>query len=104
MKGGYTANMATQAVPNEISNKCNMATKSVLKEMENEQWSHLIVYQMAYQRINKLSLNGISNGMPNLLTSGLPNHSREANEYSTKAANRDADGDVDLESTEAEKR
>ena len=32
----YTANMATEAVPNEIPNDCDMATKLVLKEMEND--------------------------------------------------------------------
>jgi len=40
----YTANMATEAVPNEIPNDCDTATELVLKEMENDHRAYRIVY------------------------------------------------------------
>jgi len=49
MRYRYTANMATEAVPNVIPNDCDMATEMVLKEMENDNQAYRIVYQMASQ-------------------------------------------------------
>ena len=42
-------NMATNAVPNAIPNDSDMATKLVLKEIENDHRGYRIVYRMASQ-------------------------------------------------------
>jgi hypothetical protein len=41
--------MATEAVPNEIPNDCDMATELVPKEIENDHRAYRILYRMASQ-------------------------------------------------------